>query len=585
MRTLSPLAMLILVTAVAGSGSAAKAQRTIYVSAQAAGAGDGSSWTDAFVFLQDALADVRAGEHVWVAAGVYRPDQGAGYNLGDRSASFVMPAEAKIFGGFKGTEESVSERTNSVETVLSGDLLGNDVGFPSYTNQSKQDNSYRIATLSEVGETAVLDGFTISGSFGGPRGGGMFVGGPATVRNVLITGNHALEGGGALAVSGLPKFLSCTFSNNVAHGRGGALYVRSIRMDSSVVVENLARQGGGMYVVGGEDSGAITNTVFLRNVAEGDGGAVVNRWEAPPYINVRFIGNSADGGGAVSNDDAQASFVNVEFIENSATSFQEWGEGGAMTNHTSSVSVVNATFSGNSSLLPGAAIWNWYSETDVVNSIFWRSAGTVQQEVVDWGVDSRLTLWSSIYEGSLDSSVEVTGPVLDSDPRFLDPSGPDGVPGTLDDNFSLSPASPAIDAGDGASMPADIADLDGDGDRSEIVPFDLGGNARVQGGRVDLGAYESPGSTFIGPAPPEVVADRECDLGIFPSPFGSEVVLTVESQRAAQLKVFDIAGRKLYERSLGPGATPVDTSTWPSGVYLFTKTTTRGWCKRSAIKY
>ena len=62
------------------------------------------------------------------------------------------------------------------------------------------------------------------------------------------------------------------------------------------------------------------------------------------------------------------------------------------------------------------------------------------------------------------------------DPLFVDPVGPDGIPGTEDDDLRLSPGSPAINAGDPSTR--------------YLTPTDLDGHARVLCGRVDIGAYE-----------------------------------------------------------------------------------------------
>jgi hypothetical protein len=50
----------------------AVAAQTTYVDVNANGANNGSSWTNAYVDLQDALAATATGE-IWVAAGRYRP--------------------------------------------------------------------------------------------------------------------------------------------------------------------------------------------------------------------------------------------------------------------------------------------------------------------------------------------------------------------------------------------------------------------------------------------------------------------------------------------------------------------------------
>ena len=56
-----------------------------------------------------------------------------------------------------------------------------------------------------------------------------------------------------------------------------------------------------------------------------------------------------------------------------------------------------------------------------------------------------------------------------------------------------SECSPAIDAGDNSLLPADLFDLDEDGDTTEPIPVDLGGQGRIQTSSsttVNMGAYE-----------------------------------------------------------------------------------------------
>ena len=64
------------------------------------GADNGTSWADAYVCLQDALAVAVAGDEVRVAAGTYKPDQGAAQTPGDRAATFQLKSGVTIKGGF-----------------------------------------------------------------------------------------------------------------------------------------------------------------------------------------------------------------------------------------------------------------------------------------------------------------------------------------------------------------------------------------------------------------------------------------------------------------------------------------------------
>jgi hypothetical protein len=90
------------------------------------------------------------------------------------------------------------------------------------------------------------------------------------------------------------------------------------------------------------------------------------------------------------------------------------------------------------------------------------------------------------------------------------------------------PGSPCIDAGCNWGVPRDLADLDDDGDTTEMTPLDLDGQGRFFDDPdtgdtgcgcppvVDMGAYES-GDTGPQPCPGDLDCDRvvgHSDLGI-----------------------------------------------------------------------
>ncbi|MFT6246703.1 MAG: hypothetical protein ACJAXI_003486, partial [Crocinitomicaceae bacterium] len=121
---------------------------TIYVNQSASGLDNGASWTDANVELVDALLSAAAGDEIWIATGTYTPDWNTGIHNGDRNLEFNIPANVKIYGGFNGTENLLSERDwASNLSILSGDLNGDDVvSFPTFTNNTE--NSARVIFIS-----------------------------------------------------------------------------------------------------------------------------------------------------------------------------------------------------------------------------------------------------------------------------------------------------------------------------------------------------------------------------------------------------------------------------------------------------
>ena len=118
-----------------------------YVKADATGANNGLSWTNAYTDLQAGLAAAEWGDEIWVAQGAYKPTSGT-----LPTVSFELEAGVGLYGGFAGAETELGQRnwkTNA--TILSGDIG---------TVGSATDNSYHVVTGAHL---AILDGFTITG--------------------------------------------------------------------------------------------------------------------------------------------------------------------------------------------------------------------------------------------------------------------------------------------------------------------------------------------------------------------------------------------------------------------------------------
>jgi len=285
-RFLSILFVLVLVLAlVPNPTSIAFAASIIYVDADATGANDGSSWTDAYTDLQDALGVASSGDEIWVATGTYKPTPTT-----ERTVSFQLESGVALYGGFNGTETVREQRDWATNvTILSGDIG---------TLNDNSDNTYHVVVGTD---DATLDGFTI------------------TSGNADGTGNNGL-GGGMFNWDSSPTVANCTFSGNSAWDGGGGMF----NWESSLTVANCAFSGN----------------------SAGWGAGMYNAESSPTVANCTFFSNSAGngGGGMYNHDYSPATVTNCIFRSNSSN--RDWG--GGMHNHKSSPTVTNCTFSSNS---------------------------------------------------------------------------------------------------------------------------------------------------------------------------------------------------------------------------------------------
>lgn len=481
----------------------------IYVDSSASGADDGSSWTNAYTSLQDALSGADGNSQVWVAAGTYRPTEAA-----DRSASFQLRDCVAVYGGFAGTETSIAERDWQTHiTLLSGDLQGDDgADFANYT-----DNSNNVVVGSGTDNSAILDGFTVTGgnaslSADAERvqpctegcGGGMYnESGSPTLSNVIFSGNRARYGGGGLqnvsqsnptlthvTFSGnsarygggmanfgdsSPTLTGVTFSENTARdegrgtGGGGGMFNdhSNPALTNVTLADNIARAGGGIFNYKGSHP-TLDNVTFSANTARSSGGGMFNYMESSPTLtNVTFADNTANSGGGMLNSDSDPTLANVTFSGNRASS-----NGGGMFNVASNPTLTNVSFTDNTAP-EGGGMYNAGSSPIIQNSILWGNSADIGPEI--YNVASTPTIAHSLVQrsggsgNSWDQSLGTDGgDNLDDNPLFEDADN---------GGLNLQSDSPSIDAGQNQYVP-------------EEVSTDLDGNPRIMGSAVDMGAYE-----------------------------------------------------------------------------------------------
>ena len=303
-----------------------------HVDASALPGGDGTTWATAFRHLNDALLVAQPGEGVWVAEGVYRPDEGGSAVAGDRAATFALPSGVEVLGGFTGVELDSANRLGlAANTILSGDLDGDDgVGFV-----NNAENSLHVVTATAVSKTTLLDGFTIlaghaDGANDDAYGAGILVqlGSLLTISDCTIAGCQSLADGGGVfhTTNSNATFSSCVFENNASGVDGGGVMCTT------------------------SSSPLFSGCTFEGNVAARWGGAVRNAQAAlPTYSSCEFELNVAgDSAGALWNDNAGITVEDCRFAGNSALNL-----GGAVLT-TGSPTFTDCTFQDNEARRGGA---------------------------------------------------------------------------------------------------------------------------------------------------------------------------------------------------------------------------------------
>jgi hypothetical protein len=407
----------------------------------------GSTWASP-CGLQHALKDMAvSGDELWVKAGTYTPTTDA-----NRSATFQLKTGVALYGGFAGTETTRDQRNWVINRVtLSGDLGSTHV--------------YHIVTGSGTDNTAILDGFTITG---GQANG---------------SGPEEDYGGGVYNSFGSPLFQNVILNNNSATTSGGGMYNNHSdpRLLDVVFSDNSVTAGYGGAMTNSYSTPYLLNVTFSDNaVTDGGGGAMYNDQSSPTLVNGTFVNNSASGGngGAMYNDlIASPVMTNVTFSNNSAlmNAGYNGGYGGAIYNYATTYppQLTHVTFSGNRAVgydenhpAQGGAIYvTDGGGINLANTILW---GNSPDQL--YTASNQPLLNTSVVEGGCPTGVTCTA-ISAADPRL----GTLGNYGGSVQTIPLLPQSSAIDTANDSQCPA----------------TDARGVARPIGPHCDIGAFEA----------------------------------------------------------------------------------------------
>lgn len=402
------------------------ANAVCFVDAKAIGSKTGTSWTNAYADLQDALLSATCKE-VWVARGVYKPTSGSAITV-----SFVVAPGVAVYGGFGGTETLRNQRNLARNrTILSGDIDNNDANAAtSQIDETSADingnNSLHVVMMdgtqgTPITNTTVLDGFVITGGYAyntsplsDASGGGLYCNGSGDTSHMYV--NECS-----------PSLKNLIFSGNSSLRYGGA-----VSFDSSHY---------------GISNPTVTSVSFVGNLADAGGGACVCMYPLgtsnPVFTNVTFFNNEGvDMGGGV--------FI---FAAN----------GGGST------SVTNGTFFENSSTQGGALGKSGAAQLTLKNVLLWHNLGSLKSPDILEDHGSYTAIDHSVVESGCPSADDTCTNLRTDDPQLSNPT----LYGAA---LVLMPgrSGAAIDTGSDSTCPA--------ADQRDV--------ARPQGSHCDIGAVE-----------------------------------------------------------------------------------------------
>ncbi len=339
---------------------------TLFVDQSVGASGNGTSWANAYKTFDEALFAAHYCPDITtinVAQGTYKPARKPYHNGQEittpdaRDVTFHLPNNVGIYGGFQ--MGGAARDVTSYPTILSGDILGNDVvtvsGSSLINITGNTENAYHVLLSVSDTATTVLDGFTISG---GNANGSSSI--SVEGKTVFRTG-----GGGIYLTTSSPHINDCTFENNSANGGGAMRNIASSPLIELTKFNRNEATNGGAIMNEHTANPSLLYSVFVANKATNHGGAMFIYDSTPDINSCTFNGNEAGYvGGAIRNVSASPNIVFCSF------SYNEAKEGGAIQNWQSSPTINNTLFSSNEATEKGGAICNDESSPQLNNCTF-----------------------------------------------------------------------------------------------------------------------------------------------------------------------------------------------------------------------
>ncbi|MCF7972991.1 MAG: DUF1565 domain-containing protein [Phycisphaerae bacterium] len=295
-------------------------------------------------------------------------------------------------------------------------------------------------------------------------------------------------------------------SHHVMTAQGPAILGTTIK---GVVIKNGRANGDSIDAIGGgllilDANVAVSDSLFYGNKGAFGGAAAIVR-SSLTLVNSRISGNTAQLYGAgVYGEDSSITLTNCLITGNSGYQ-ADFMIGSVVYGLNSSIAIHSSTVtdnlpSGNRTIASLSWIYPPTNQLTVTNSILYNGGNeifTTHPSTTEVSHSDVQGGWTGAGTGN-----------IDADPLFVTPGGWSFEGEWIFGDYHLQDSSPCIDQGSTALLPADVTDLDMDGNTAEPLPLDLDGAARIQGSQTDMGVYDTELIVTPPPVEPEwVVAD------------------------------------------------------------------------------
>lgn len=235
-----------------------------YVDGDHAISGDGTSWHEAMVTIQEAVGAAASWDEIWVKQGTY--------NLS--SSITINDKDVRLYAGFTGFETSREQR-DWVQNTTIMDGAG-----------------YAGTCMFILEDLPTIDGFTMRNCEGGAIYIENCLSEIPVIRNMVFSnnGNSGLAYGGALNIyNSSPIIANTSFWGNQA-GLGGAIYnnhASSPSIVNSTFSQNSATNGGAFYNTGASFAipyPTITNSILWGDSATSSGPEIDGSYPVAVYF-------------------------------------------------------------------------------------------------------------------------------------------------------------------------------------------------------------------------------------------------------------------------------------------------------------